>query len=242
MLIRSILLLTKEKEVLATILGYNYEDNTVIAQVNGQKAIIKQEDISIYQNKKNFNYIFTLIGQNIKCIVKSYTKENGYILSRAKVMEKELNKYDKGDTVIATVVSASDRALYLEFGEGLSGIMYLNQITSAKLKKPLDLFKLGDTIKCVITKKRGSYFELSRIGVYNYITLNIKNGNKVLCRITKKLDDNSGYFVEVKKNPQYSGIFDLTDENMNNTYKVGENIPLRVVEVKNKKQLRLRTI
>ena len=44
-LVRRIWLLTKEKEVTATILGYNYKDNTVVAQVEEQKAIIRPEDI-----------------------------------------------------------------------------------------------------------------------------------------------------------------------------------------------------
>ncbi len=242
MLVRRNLLLTKEKEVFAKILKYNFENNTIIAQVNGEKAIIKPEDISIYQNQQNVGYIFSIMGSTVKCMVESYSRKNGYILSRAKLMENKLKKYDKGDVITATVVSSSDKALYLEFDEGLSGIMHLKEITSSKFKNPLDLFKIGDILKCVITKKSGPYFKLSRIKAYNYITLNIRSGKEVLCKITKKLDDNSGYFVEVLKNPQYSGIFDLTEENMNNTYTIGENIPLKVVQVKDNKQLRLRTI
>ncbi len=242
-LVRRIWLLTKEKEVTATILGYNYKDNTVVAQVEEQKAIIRPEDISIYQSKQNTGYIFSLIGSTIKCTVESFSKKDGYILSRSKFMAKEAEKYNKGDVVTATIVSSSDKALYLEFDEELSGIMYLSELTTAKIEKPLDLFKIGDKIRCVITKKRGNYFELSRLKFYNYITLNIRNGKKVLCKITKKLDDNSGYFVEVTQNPNYSGIFDITEENINKDYVIGEKIPLRIIHIKDdKKQLKLRTI
>ena len=115
---------------------------------------------------------------------------------------------------------------------------YLNICDEFKKK-----FKIGDKIRCVITKKRGNYFELSRLKFYNYITLNIRNGKKVLCKITKKLDDNSGYFVEVTQNPNYSGIFDITEENINKDYVIGEKIPLRIIHIKDdKKQLKLRTI
>ncbi len=239
MLIRSNLLLTKD-EVFATIVKYDYKTNTIIAKVGNKKAIIKPEDISIYQTRKNKGYIFTLLGTTFKCHVENYSKDEGYILSRAKIMEETSKIYNKGDVVNATVVSASDKALYLEFAEGLSGIMYLNDITSAKLKKPLDLFNVGDKIKCIITKKRGDLFELSRTKLYTQ-PLKIKNGKKVLCTITKKLDDNSGYFVEVFKNPNYSGIFDLTEDNISNKYSVGKNIRLRVIQIKPKKQLKLRT-
>lgn len=163
-LVRRIWLLTKEKEVTATILGYNYKDNTVVAQVEEQKAIIRPEDISIYQSKQNTGYIFSLIGSTIKCTVESFSKKDGYILSRSKFMAKEAEKYNKGDVVTATIVSSSDKALYLEFDEELSGIMYLSELTTAKIEKPLDLFKIGDKIRCVITKKEGI--------ISNYLDLN----------------------------------------------------------------------
>ena len=54
--------------------------------------------------------------------------------------------------------------------------MYLNQITSAKVKRPIDLYQIGDKVKCVITKKKENegYFELSRLALYKNVILNIK--------------------------------------------------------------------
>ena len=151
------------------------------------------------------SYLDRILGKKVSCEVIGYDDE--YILSRAKLMQRKVEKYEKGDTVIATVKSASDRALYLEFDEGLSGIMYINQLTSAKVKKPSDIYSVND----------------------------------VKCKITKKLDDNTGYFVEVLANPLYCGIFDLNNYNKNRRYKVGDTIDLRVAKVKANNQLSLRT-
>ena len=239
------ILLTKDKEVAATVLGYDYVDKCLVAKVKDTGATIALEDISIYQklsmnkdNNINGDYLHRLLGSQIKCEVIGYDK--GYILSRAKLMQKRVEKYNKGDVVEATVVSASEKALYLEFDEGLSGIMNLNQMTSAKVHRPLDIYSIGDKIKCKIIKKKDGYFELSRLELYKFVTLDLQRGNLIKCRITKKLDDNSGFYVEVISNPQYSGIFDLTTYNKNNKFEIGSTINLRIAKI-NGQQLRLRT-
>lgn len=232
-------LLTKEKKVAtADITGYDFETQKITAIVNGKKAEMPKEDISIYQ--KQNNEFASILGANLNVYVIKYNrKTDTYEISRKKYMEKELEKYKKGDTVNATIVSASDRALYLEFGGGLSGIMYLNELTSSKVRKPLDIYSIGDTIRCKIIQKDGNLFKLSRVSLYKNVNLNIKTGDKVRCRITKRLDDNSGYFVEVVQNPLYSGIFDVRSGG--ESFKLGENITLRIIGVKNK-HLKLRTV
>ena len=235
-------LLTKTKEVQALVIGYDYTTGNVLAQLGEKRALLAPEDISVYQ-KNTKDKLENLLGSTITCKVVGKTDKD-ILLSRKEVMQRRIKNYQKGQVVVATVVSASDKALFLEFDEGLSAIMYLNQITSAKVKKPLDLYKIGDKVKCVITKKKENegYFELSRLALYKNVILNIKVNDNIKCKITKKLDDNSGYFVEVVDNPLYSGIFDLNRYNCNNNYKIGEIITLRVAEVTDKKHLRLRTI
>ena len=243
--IKDKMFLTKGKEVAAFILDYDSNKKAFAAQVNGKNARIALEDISLYPKSSMRNddidnsYLDRILGKKVSCEVIGYDDE--YILSRAKLMQRKVEKYEKGDTVIATVKSASDRALYLEFDEGLSGIMYINQLTSAKVKKPSDIYSVNDTIACKIIKKRDSFFELSRIEFYKDVDFKIQLGDTVKCKITKKLDDNTGYFVEVLANPLYCGIFDLNNYNKNRRYKVGDTIDLRVAKVKANNQLSLRT-
>ena len=55
---------------------------------------------------------------------------------------------------------------------------------------------------------------------------------------TKKLDDNSGYFVELVLNPLYSGIVDMAREARN--FQIGQEVDLRVFDVDEKRHLKLR--
>ncbi len=242
------LLLTKDKEVQAEIVDYDFEAKQLIAQTKHKRALIALEDISLYQKNTITNenidseYFQRLLGTYISALIKGY-KNNTIILSRAELMKKRIHKYKTGDTVIATVTSADSKALYIEFDEGLAGKIYTNQLTSSKLKQPLDIYRIGDKIKCKITKvKEDNYFELSRIELYKKVSVNIKRGESVKCRITKKLDDDSGYFVELSSNPLYSGIFDITKTNAHKNYIIGQTINLKVLDVDNKKHLKLRAV
>ena len=110
---------------------------------------------------------------------------------------------------------------------------------------PIDVieYQLKNTInKCKILKKQDDgKFLLSRISLYKDFNYNVSVGNIVRCRITQKVKEDPGYFVEVVENPLYSGIFDINQYNKNNIYNIGDEISLRVVEVKGNKQLKFRT-
>lgn len=234
-------LLTKDKEVQAIITGYDFVTNNLVAQVGNKRAYIAREDISIYQNKDTNEDIHKLLGSIINTTVIKENKDD-ILLSRKKYMQKRIEKYQKGDQVTATIMSASDNALYLEFDEGLVGKIYTNQITSSKVDKPIDLYNIGDKIKCVIHKKQDDgRFLLSRLSLYKNVDFNVKYGNILKCKITQKLREGTGYFVEVLANPLYSGIFDIDENNMYKCYNIGDTVNLRVIEVKPDKQIRFRT-
>ncbi len=240
-LLKNIKLFLTKEEVQALIVSYDYVTNCLIAQVNDKRALLAREDISVYPLKNEEELIHSKIGSTLTCDIIGKTKD-GVILSHKKVMQKKIEEHNKGDIVEATVVSASSNALYLEFDEGLVGKMYVNQITASKLKRPLDIYNIGDKVKCKILKKQDDgKFLLSRISLYKEFNYNVSVGNIVRCRITQKVKEDPGYFVEVVENPLYSGIFDINQYNKNNIYNIGDEISLRVVEVKGNKQLKFRT-
>lgn len=234
------MLLTKEKEVQAIVLNVD-NNGYLIAQFRNERAVIAPEDISMYQKDEN-NQLRKLLGSTIHASVIGKDKEN-ILLSRKNLMQRKFDTYKPGDIVEATINSFSENAMYLEFDEGLIGKMYTNQITSAKVERPMDLYDIGDKVKCVIVKKQpDGRFLLSRLSYYkNNNNLNIQNGDILKCKITQKLRENSGYFVEVTSNPNFSGIFDINKHNCKINYRVGDTISLRVVDVKGNKQLRFRT-
>lgn len=234
-------LLTKDKEVQAFVTGYDYETGNMIAQVKQKRAIISQDDITVYQKDDE---IHQLLGTTVTCTVLGKNEDDELLLSRKIQMQKRIRSHKKGDVVIGTVYSASDKALFLHFDDGLSGRLYTNKLTSAQVKRPLDIYNVGDQIKCVITNvhEDEGYFDLSRLDLYKQVNLNLQIGNIIKCRVTKKEEQNTGWYVEVLANPTYSGIFDLNRYNQNINFRPGQIVDLRVIKFKNKNQLKLRTI
>lgn len=231
------LLLTKDDEVQALVLNYDFVTENLVAQVGNKRALIAPEEISVYQNTVDSDK-HKLIGSTIKCIIKGF-KGDDILLSRKQLMQNKISKYEKGDVVEATISCASDNAIYLEFDEGLNGKMFINELTSSKLNRPLDLYNIGDKIKCVITKKQeNGRFLLSRLSLYKSSELNAHIGSILKCKITQKLRDNPGYFVEVVENPRYAGIFDIDEFNQNIIYNIGDILSLRLVEFRAPKHIK----
>lgn len=234
---KSSLLLTKEDEVQAKVLNYDFVTENLIAQIGNKRALIAPEEISVYRNTLDSDK-HKLIGSTINCIIEGF-KGDDILLSRRKLMQRKIDKYEKGDIVEATITSACDNALYFEFDEGLVGKMHITELTASKLNKPFDIYNVGDKIKCAITKKQeDGRFLLSRLSLYKACELNAHIGSIVKCKITQKLRENPGYFVEVIENPTYSGIFDINEFNQYNIYNIGDILSLRLVEFKSKKQLK----
>ena len=224
-------LLTKEKEVQAIIV--NIKKEGLIAQSERERFIIPKDEITMYEKEKAKK----LLGKKVNAV--KISKKN---LSRKKFQKKQYQKTKIGDIVEAKIIAFTPYGVIVKFGEGLIGKMYINDLTSAKLEKPSDLYKKGQKISCkIIKKQQDGKFLLSRIALYDEEQLKIEKGDILNCRITKKLDEKDGYFVEVIANPSYSGIFDLNKKNENNTYRIGQEIKLKVLELKDGKKLKLTT-
>ena len=229
---------TKEKEIQAEVVDISKEG--LIVEYENNEVLVSWEDLTIYSkqldavDQKRFA---KMIGTNIKLLM--IKKNSQMILSRALYMKKQLEKTKVGDIVVAKVASAGSTALYMLLPNGLEGKIYTKELTSSKVRQPLDIYNVGDNIKCKVTKVReNGYLDLSRLDLYKGKSFEVKRGEYVRCKITKKLDDNSGYFVELVLNPLYSGIVDMAREARN--FQIGQEVDLRVFDVDEKRHLKLR--
>ena len=229
---------TKEKEIQAEVVDISKEG--LIVEYENNEVLVSWEDLTIYSkqldavDQKRFA---KMIGTNIKLLM--IKKNSQMILSRALYMKKQLERTKVGDIVVAKVASAGSTALYMLLPNGLEGKIYTKELTSSKVRQPLDIYNVGDNIKCKVTKVReNGYLDLSRLDLYKGKSFEVKRGEYVRCKITKKLDDNSGYFVELVLNPLYSGIVDMAREARN--FQIGQEVDLRVFDVDEKRHLKLR--
>lgn len=229
---------TKEKEIQAEVVDIS--EKGLIVEYENNEVLVSWEDLTIYSkqldavDQKRFA---KMIGTTIKLLM--IKKNDKMILSRALYMKNQLKKTKVGDIVVAKVASAGSTALYMLLPNGLEGKIYTKELTSSKVRQPLDIYNVGDNIKCKVTKVReNGYLDLSRLDLYKGKSFEVKRGEYVRCKITKKLDDNSGYFVELVLNPLYSGIVDMAREARN--FQIGQEVDLRVFDVDEKRHLKLR--
>ncbi len=229
---------TKEKEIQAEVVDISKEG--LIVEYENNEVLVSWEDLTIYSKQLDAvdqNRFAKMIGTTIKLLM--IKKNSQMILSRALYMKKQLERTKVGDIVVAKVASAGSTALYMLLPNGLEGKIYTKELTSSKVRQPLDIYNVGDNIECKVTKVReNGYLDLSRLDLYKGKSFEVKRGEYVRCKITKKLDDNSGYFVELVLNPLYSGIVDMAREARN--FQIGQEVDLRVFDVDEKRHLKLR--
>ncbi len=219
-----------KKQIAAIIVGYDYAKKQVIAQANGKDAYIALEDISLYQDKciKNNNlderYINRILGTQVLCDVIGY--KNGYILSRTQLMERRAKKFNEGDHVTATVISISDSFLYLEFDEGLNGIMYINKINN---NQKFSLYSIGDKIECIIERKNNSFFRLRQAENKDY-----KVGDMVEATLvsTSKVALYFKFANNLTGTMYLKEVTSAKTNDLSTVFKVGEKINCKIIEKK----------
>ena len=82
----------------------------------------------------------------------------------AKVMEeknKKINKYTVGTVMEGTVEQLKDYGAFVNFGDGITGLVHISQISDRRLKHPSQVLKEGDKVKVKIIKIENNKISLS---------------------------------------------------------------------------------
>ena len=200
----------------AQCLSFNEQENYYTVGVEGKTGIIPAEEFSIYDSKEvNMRLLHTVI----KAVVTKYDGKDQLVLSRKKVMQKKVAEFvRKGPVNViisnAKVVSASSTALYLDIGDGLSGVMYRKEIISSPYSNPTDVFPIGTRIPVKIIKytPEKEFFTCSHRALFQNNRADYKRGQIVTGIIRQEIVVNdivTGYFVQVT--PAISGILDIPE-------------------------------
>lgn len=202
---------------------------------DGRTGKIHKSEMSIYPLKID-KQIDALIGKDMRAVVLE-DDGNTIWLTRKPVMEQALKKLEKepmGKILKVTITSASDVALYCDLGDGISGIIYKNDIITAPFSYPTDVYPVGSVIEAKIKcyKKEKAFFTLSHKDVFSKQKSCYYKGmhlNGIIRSPILKQGVITGYFVEVT--PAISGILDVNDSiHMDN----GEKIPMVVNDITSK--------
>jgi len=115
---------------------------------------------------KIVEHIRQFVGKTFRVKVMDVSeKEDKLIVSEKLVWEEEqkdvLGKYTVGQTIEGTVSALTSFGAFMEFGEGLEGLIHISEIAWQRIDHPRDVLKIGDTIKAQIIQIDGSKIFLS---------------------------------------------------------------------------------
>lgn len=107
-----------------------------------------------------------LIGTPLKVkIIDVDEGQNKLIVSeRAAWEEKQrdkLQQYKIGDVIKGTATGVVDFGVFVEFGDGLEGLIHISELAWQRIDNPADLYKVGDQIEATIISIEGTKISLS---------------------------------------------------------------------------------
>ena len=196
----------------------------VVDLEDGRKGYIATNNMSIYPFK-NEKKIYGFLRRSLRAIVLTDDGENPLTLTRIPIMEAKLAEILDGGAVKkvveATVISASDMALYVDLGD----------IISAGFSHPNDVYPVGSKILAKIKgyQDEKKFFTLSHKDVFSkdkdqyYIGMHLEG---TVCAPIYSNGKITGYFVQIT--PAIAGIVDVNDIRLDN----GDIIPMVVKDVK----------
>ena len=74
---------------------------------------------------------------------------------------KKIGRLTEGDIVEGKIERIESYGVFIQIGEGLSGLCHISQITNKFIKSPKEVVKLGETVKAKILKIEGDRISLS---------------------------------------------------------------------------------
>ncbi|HPI66940.1 MAG TPA: S1 RNA-binding domain-containing protein [bacterium] len=183
-----------------------------------------------------------LVNKKIQAkIIDLSERENKIIFSEKEVYaenrKEELKRFQIGEVVEGRVTGIVDFGVFMEFGEGLEGLIHISELAWQRISHPRDLYKVGDTIKAQI------------IGLdENRVTLSAKKlledpwkkavekyqvGQTVRGRVLKL--DKFGAFVELEENIQglmhVSEIDGQDNDKLEERLKVDESYDFNILSI-----------
>ena len=150
-----------------------------------------------------------LIGKKLKIQVIDVNDEEGVLIvsERATNYEerrKVLEQYKKGDKVEGTITGVVDFGAFMEFGEGLEGLIHISELGWQRIDNPRDIVKEGQKVKAQIidisTNKVSLSLKRLEKDPWEKIQDKYKVGDKVKAKVVKQ--HKLGAFVELEPNIQ----------------------------------------
>ena len=156
--------------------------------------------------EKILHHLKLFIGENLKTkIIDINEKEEKLIVSEKAAWDdkqrKNISKYKLGDKIEGKVTGVVKFGAFIEFGEGLEGLVHISELAWQRIDDPRDVIKVGDKVNAEIIEIDETKISLSIKKLQNDPWDNVKDkykkGQIVKGKITKI--NPFGAFVELDK-------------------------------------------
>lgn len=151
----------------------------------------------------------SLVGKQLKVQAIDVNDEEGVLIVSERAINfeerrKVLEQYKRGDVVEGTVTGVVDFGAFMEFGDGLEGLIHISELGWQRIDNPRDIVKEGAKIKAQIIEINTNKVSLSLKRLekdpWEKIKDKYKVGDKVKAKVVK--EHKLGAFVELESDIQ----------------------------------------
>ena len=94
-------------------------------------------------------------GESIQAVVLKIDKENERFSLGVKQLEPDpwqaaASNYPTGTTVEGAITNVTDFGVFVQLEEGIEGLVHVSEISREKVKTPVGMFNVGDTLKAMV--------------------------------------------------------------------------------------------
>lgn len=138
----------------------------VVGYVRGIRGFIPASQLALTYVEDTDSYV----GMTVPAVILTADPREKKLVLSAKVIEKEralaektqrIGRLTTGDIVEGTIERMESYGVFINIGEGMTGLCHISQITNKFIKSPKEVLKMGQTVKAKILKIEGDRISLS---------------------------------------------------------------------------------
>ncbi len=138
----------------------------VIAYLKGVRAFIPASQLALEYVEDTDSYL----GMTVEVVIITAEPSERRLVLSAKLPAQEQARIEKdgkisrllpGETVTGTIERIESYGVFINIGDGLTGLCHISQITNKFIKSPREVLKLGETVHARILKTEGDRISLS---------------------------------------------------------------------------------
>lgn len=138
----------------------------VVCYVKGIRAFIPASQLALEYVEDTESYV----GMKIDAVIITVEPSEKRLVLSAKMIareravaekSKQIGRLQENDIVEGTIERIESYGVFIEIGEGLTGLCHISQITNKFIKSPKEVVKLHEKVKAKILKIEGDCISLS---------------------------------------------------------------------------------